>query len=158
MIRSLTLLGLFLFVGVCELNAQSDSVILIVLNSLTNKEVHISQPTDKHLQNYSWEALAYWDMQTPKDMGSLNEAVGDMYQFNQDNSFEIRLINPEDDHKVGLTIKGSYILSDGELTLISERGKEMNWKIHFLDTNYLILENDGLRIFYTKGKSYFSYD
>ena len=135
-----------------------DSVVQIVFNALTSDQPNVHKPIKPLLMNARWEALAYWDSNTPKELQYMSEAVGDLYEFREDGSFTIRLVDPDDPRSLGLEIKGTYRLEDLAVVLISENGKEMSWNIHYLDKNYLILNSDGLRIFYTKSKSYFTYD
>ena len=136
----------------------TDSIVLQVFDALTSDQPRVAKPVKQEWMLAQWEALAYWDSQTPKELAYMSEAVGDLYEFKKDKSFLIRLIDPEDPRSLGLVIKGTWRIEQLRLILTSHNGKEMSWNIHFLDENYLILDSDGLRIFYTKSKSYFTYD
>ncbi len=146
---------------VFSLSAQSqnkDSTIYVVLHALTADGISVSQPIKDLLINASWEALAYWETTDPKNLDYLHEAVGDIYTFGNDLSFILRMIDKNNQNQFGLEIKGTYQLNEYDLILKAENGKYITSKIRYLDKLYLILEFDGLRIFYTKSKSDFSYD
>ena len=44
------------------------------------------------------------------------------------------------------------------LIMTAKNGKTMKAEIRLLDNNYMVLQMDALRLFFTKSKSYFSYD
>lgn len=134
-----------------------DSVIKIVWNALSAEETYIEESEESLLVDCDWEALSYWDTKSPKNMSNMFEAVGDVYRFNKDGSFLLRLIDPSNPKTFGLEVKGSYVRKAEIISLTSEAGKLQHWQIVFLDQNYLILEIDGLRIFFTKSISYYTY-
>jgi len=129
-----------------------------VLNALTADEISVNEPTIDLLIDSDWEALAYWETKDPKELDYMHEAVGDIYSFKKDYTFEMRMIDQNDPQKFGLEITGNYTLEKNKIELIAKNGKSILCEIRYLDTLYLILEFDGLRIFYTKSQSYFSND
>ncbi len=132
---------------------QDSTVILQVFNALTGKAVNVPANTDKLLLGHEWEALAYWDTKTPAEPEYMQEAVGDIYQFIA-KSFTIKAVNPEDPASYLPAITGTFIRTGNALVLTSQSGKNLAIGIIFLDDNYLILEMDGLRIFFTKTRSF----
>ena len=151
------LIALFLG-GSLRAQEPQDSVVRIVFDALTAEKPNVTQPVKTELLYAQWEALAYWDSNTAKDLNNLSEAVGDLYTFKKDNTFQIRLIDPQDPRSLGIEINGVYRIEELKLVLTSEKNKEMTWNLFYLDKNYMILELDGLRIFFTRSKSYFTYD
>lgn len=151
----------FLFFGTSAL-AQSqmdpDSVMTVVLDALTT-EVHTANGNiDSLLSAGSWEALAYWDMTTPKTTESLQEAVGDRYSFGE-SQFQIDLIDPNNPRQVGISVKGQYQRNDYSLTLFTRaNGPKQYLDIWYIDEKYLVIELDKLRIFLTHEKSYYLLD
>ena len=91
-------------------------------------------------------------------VSALSEAVGDLYTFKDDFTFEMKLIDPNDPHKIGLHINGKYQIQKNVLVMTAKNGKTMKAEIRLLDNNYMVLQMDALRLFFTKSKSYFSYD
>jgi ribonucleoside-diphosphate reductase alpha chain len=81
------------------------------------------------------------------------EAVGDVYQF-QAKSFAIKLVDPNNPQTYLSTITGSYSRTNGKLSLVSQKGKVLNLTLIFIDENYLVLEIDALRMFFTKQRSF----
>ena len=77
------------------------------------------------------------------------EAVGDIYQF-QPSSFVIKLRNPENPREFLSAITGSYRLEKNKLILKAQSGNYMEMLIIYLDENYLVLELEGMRIFFTQ--------
>ncbi len=70
----------------------------------------------------------------------------------------MKLIDPDDPQKIGLHITGKYRIEKNKLVMTAKNGKTMKSEIHLLDHNYMVLQMDALRLFFTKSKSYFSYD
>ena len=130
----------------------------MVLNALIADEISVNEPIKNLLIDSDWEALAYWESTDPKELEYLHEAVGDIYSFDKDLNFKLRMIDQNDPKQFGVEIKGKYRIDKNNLELYAENGKSILCEIRYLDTLYLILEFDGLRIFYTKSQSYFSYD
>ena len=149
---------LTLFFSVSARCQTQDSTIYVVLNALTADEISVNEPTIDLLIDSDWEALAYWETKDPKELDYMHEAVGDIYSFKKDYTFEMRMIDQNDPQKFGLEITGNYTLEKNKIELIAKNGKSILCEIRYLDTLYLILEFDGLRIFYTKSQSYFSND
>lgn len=139
--------------------AQSqDSAVYQLLEALTTDELNVGTPTKNLLISAEWEALAYWELGARKEVEALSEAVGDLYTFNDDFTFEMKLIDPNDMRKIGLHITGKYQLEKNMLIMTAKNGKTMKAEIRMIDHNYMVLQMDALRLFFTKSKSYFSYD
>lgn len=132
---------------------EPNDVVKQVFNALTGEPTQLPPKTDALLIGPEWEALAYWDMSTPKQLESMQEAVGDVYQF-QPKSFAIKLIDPNNPRAYLSTISGSYSRTKEALSLVSQKGNVLNMSIIFIDENYLVLEIDGLRMFFTKQRSF----
>ena len=146
------------FFSVFAQGQPKDSAIYVVLNALTADEVSIAEPVNDLLINVEWEALAYWDTNDPKELDYLQEAVGDIYSFGKDATFKLRMIDQNNQDQFGLEINGKFTLEKYNLILKAENGKSITCSIRYLDKLYMILDFDGLRIFYTKSRSHFSYD
>ena len=102
-------LVIFLFLSVSLSYGQSqDSAVYQLLEALTTEEVSVGTPTKDLLIGAEWEALAYWELGARKEISALSEAVGDLYTFNDDMTFEMKLIDPKDPRKIGLHITGKY--------------------------------------------------
>ncbi|TNE26287.1 MAG: hypothetical protein EP346_14035 [Bacteroidetes bacterium] len=151
----------FLFLGttaMAQAQMDPDSVMTVVLNALTTEEHTAHGNIDSLLAAGSWEALAYWDMTTPKTVESLQEAVGDRYSFGE-SEFQIDLIDPNNPRQVGISVKGQYRRSDYTLSLFTEaNGPKQQLDIWYIDEKYLVIELDKLRIFLTHEKSYYLLD
>ncbi len=159
MIRTL-ILALFLFAGTLSFGQSHDpdSVFQVVLEALTLEEHKINGNIDSLLRNGSWEALAYWDMNSPANAESLQEAVGDRYTF-QNTNFIIQLVDPNNPRQFGATLEGYFIRSGFLIEMFkSETGPRSSFEIWYLDERYLVIELDGLRIFLTREKSYYIAD
>lgn len=126
-----------------------DSVINKVFHALTTDQINVSEDINKHLVGPEWEALAYWETNSEKKLENMFEAVGDIYQF-QPTSFVIKLRNPENPREFLSAITGSFRLEENNLILKSQSGNYMDMRITYLDKNYLVLELEGMRIFFTK--------
>ena len=135
-----------------------DSAVYQLLDALTTDELNVGKPTKNLLVSAEWEALAYWELGARKEIEALSEAVGDLYTFNDDFTFEMKLIDPNDMRKIGLHITGKYQLEKNMLIMTAKNGKTMKAEIRMIDHNYMVLQMDALRLFFTKSKSYFSYD
>ena len=151
-------LVIFVFSFSLTFGQSQDSAVYQLLDALTTEEINIGAHPKKLLVGAEWEALAYWELGARKQVAALSEAVGDLYTFNDDLTFEMKLIDPNDTHKIGLYIKGKYQLEKNKLTMTAKNGKTMKAEIRLLDHNYMVLQMDALRLFFTKSKSYFSYD
>lgn len=138
--------------------AQKDTVVAHVFKVLTTDNGDIKQPVLNHLSGIHWEALAYWDVNSPKELDQMFEAVGDIYYFEKDGTFLLQMIDPQKPTQFGLEISGTFTVEGNRMRLTSKAGKIQEWHIIWLDNNYLILEIDGLRIFYSKTRSYHTYD
>lgn len=157
--RSFLLLSIGIVLSSFQAQGQAqDSAIYQLLEALTRDELNVGTPTKDLLISAEWEALAYWELGAKKEVTELSEAVGDLYTFHDDYTFLMKLIDPKDMQKIGLKIEGKYTLEKNKIYMTATNGKSMRAEIRLLDHNYMVLQMDGLRIFYTKAKSYFSYD
>lgn len=125
-----------------------DSTLYIVFNALTATQTTIHGDVEKLLSKASWEALAYWETTSPKEVAYMQEAVADQYTFNAGN-FNITLRDPNNASQYLKPILGSYTLNNNLLQLQSDAGKTILMKLIYLDTNYLVLEIDDMRLFFT---------
>lgn len=136
-------------------NEEADSVIQQVFDILTLDEHQVSGNIDSALTAGTWEALAYWDKSTPKAIESMTEAVGDRYRFSN-GKFYIEFIDPSQPNQIGVTASGYYIRRRYTLELFKEaNGPKQTMEIWYADENYLVLESDGLRLFFTHETSYY---
>lgn len=147
------LISSFFIAEVGHAQNQDSAVVQQVFNALTGKALNVGADADKLLLGPEWEALAYWDTQSPAEPEYMQEAVGDIYQFIA-KSFTIKAVNPEDPANYLAAITGTFIRTGNTLLLTSQSGKKLEIAIFLLDENYLILEVDGLRIFFTKTRSF----
>ncbi len=130
-----------------------DSVINQVFKALTADEVYVDKDINKNLYNHDWEALAYWDTQEPKEVDYMQEAVGDIYKFTP-STFSIKAVDPKNPSGYLQPLTGNCTLANNTLTLTSKNGNILALNLILLDAHYLILEMDGLRIFFTKQRSF----
>lgn len=137
---------------------DADSVFTVVLNALTTDEHVFHGNPDSLLRKGSWEALAYWDTETPKEIESLQEAVGDRYSFGK-TEFRIDLIDPNNPRQIGLSVTGYFERKGNKLELYKEvNGPRRELEIWYLDENYIVIESEELRIFLTHEQSYYLLD
>jgi len=140
--------------GFSSANAQNqDSVVYLVFNALTADAAPLPKNTDKLLDGHEWEALAYWDSADEKVFENMHEAVGDIYQFIA-TQFSIKAVNPNNSKEYLTAITGSFTRKGNALTLKAQSGKELVVNLVFIDEHYLILEMEGLRIFFTQTRSF----
>jgi hypothetical protein len=148
------ILLLILFISAeVSFGQNQDSVIYLVFNALTADAGPLPKNTDKLLDGHEWEALAYWDSQEEKVFENMHEAVGDIYQFIS-TQFSIKAVNPNNSKEYLTAINGTFVRKGSVITLKSQSGKEMMLNLIFIDEHYLILEMDGLRIFFTQTRSF----
>ena len=155
-IKKIVAVLLFISLMATSAHAQAhnpDSVVQQVFKALTGDLQPLPNNVDTLLNGPEWEALAYWDITTEKQLESMHEAVGDIYQF-QGKSFVIKLVNPNDASTYLNAITGTFIRQGNVLTLLSQSGKKLALTLVFIDGNYLVTEMDGLRMFFTKTRSY----
>jgi hypothetical protein len=148
-------LAIFMLLGL-SIHAQQhnpDSVVFQVLDALTADPVPLPANIDDLLIGPEWEALAYWEIGQPKQLESLNEAVGDIYQF-QPTSFVIKLVDPGNPRSYLQAITGKFKRTERRIVLTSANGKELVLDVMFVDGNYLVVEMDGLRLFFTQSRSF----
>jgi hypothetical protein len=146
-------IGLLLSMSTLAQELNPDSVVFKVLDALTAEPLALPNNLDELLIGPEWEALAYWEIGQPKQLEYLNEAVGDIYQF-QPTSFVIKLIDPNNPRTYLQAITGQFARKERRIVLTSSSGKELNLDIIFIDKNYLVLEMDGLRLFFTQSRSF----
>jgi len=152
-LKKLILIALLLISAELSFGQNQDSVIFEVFNFLTGDAVTVTANADKFLEGPEWEALAYWDSHDPKELKYMQEAVGDIYQFIS-TSFTIKTVNPDNPADYLPAITGTFKLTGNTIILTSQSGKQLQLNIILLDQHYLILEMDGLRIFFTQTRSY----
>lgn len=155
---SVLLLLAFTSLNIQAQSARADSVMQVVLNALTLKEHKTNGNLDSILTSGTWEALAYWDMNTPATTESLQEAVGDRYQFS-DGRFNIDFIDPENPRQIGLSISGYFVRRGYIIEMFKQiNSRKETIEIWYADERYLVIESDRLRIFLTHESSYYLED
>lgn len=140
-----------------ENGQDQDSVVYQVFHALTLEDFAVSEAGKNAFTETEWEALAYWDTESPKKITEMMEAVGDVYRFYGNNRFEIQLRDPEDGRKFGAIVKGTYRWNGNyALELIPEGNQQtkITWNVVYLTEHYLVLDIEGLRVFFTKEKSW----
>jgi len=97
-----------------------------------------------------WEALAYWSQEAAAGDTGLQEAVPDWYTFLTDDTFEIMLVDARNAGQVRQVISGHWWLAQGLVRVVPLGAKEVkgSWQIWYLDEHYLVLEMEGLRVFF----------
>lgn len=149
-LKTLIIAGFLSMAAFTSANAQNqDSVVYLVFNALTADAAPLPKNTDLLLDGHEWEALAYWDSEEEKVFENMHEAVGDIYQFVA-SQFVIKAVNPNNAKEYLSTITGTFSRKGSALHLRAQSGKELGLTIVFIDEHYLILEMDGLRIFFTQ--------
>jgi len=128
-------------------------VVYQVFDALTAEPAPLPTNIDDLLIGPEWEALAYWEMGQPKQLEYLNEAVGDVYQF-QPTSFVIKLVDPNNPRTYLKAVTGSLSRKERNLTLLASNGNQLAITIIFIDSNYMVLELDGLRLFFSQARSF----
>ncbi|MDX5325952.1 MAG: hypothetical protein LPK80_06795 [Bacteroidota bacterium] len=133
-----------------------DSVYMKVFRTLTLKEPVIEEEGWSNFSNHDWEALAYWEVQKDPRPDQMQEAVGDLYLFQSDSTFIIRLRDPQNPQQIGNSITGRYRLPGRKVIALRPTNgrEEIIWPIIHLSKDYMVLEVDGLRIFFTQFLSY----
>lgn len=121
-----------------------------VLNLLKSNLHKVSKNMEDELTAGRWEALAYWDQDTVANPGGLQEAVPDWYQFHEDNTFDLLLVDPSNAGRARQVVSGRYLVNKYDLKIIPPNKSEVvdQWTIYYLDSNYLVLEIDGLRVLF----------
>lgn len=153
--KTISALIIFLFISLNS-SAQAlnpDSVVYQVFDALTAEPAPLPTNIDDLLIGPEWEALAYWEMGQPKQLEYLNEAVGDVYQF-QPTSFVIKLVDPNNPRTYLKAVTGSLSRNERNLTLLASNGNQLAITIIFIDSNYMVLELDGLRLFFSQARSF----
>lgn len=157
-VKKIVLIAFSVFLLSGHLHAQADashpdSVVNQVFRALTSDKISLPKDVEKNLIGPEWEALAYWDTAMPKLKDYMQEAVGDIYKFNE-STFTIRIVDPNNTKEYLSAITGTFVREDNILHLTAKSGKKLGLIIILLDEHYLILELDGLRIFFTKTRSF----
>jgi hypothetical protein len=130
---------------------QQDSVRNMVFEALVRNKPLITGTLTSQIKNTSWEALAYWDNQTPRKIEHMMEAVGDIYQFKV-NEFVLELRNPDEAGGYLKPITGGYVVEGNKIKMSNATGASLVAVVYYLDANYLVFDLDGLRIFLVKIK------
>jgi len=152
--KSLIIAALLSVFGQLSANAQNqDSVVYQVFDALTADAAPLPKNAEKLLEGHEWEALAYWDSQDEKVFENMHEAVGDIYQFIAP-GFSIKPVNPQNSNEYLSAITGSFTRNNRTLILKAQSGNELALDITFIDEHYLILEIEGLRVFFTQVRSF----
>jgi hypothetical protein len=140
------------------LNAQSEEglrrtdALKLVFNTLMLESPQINGSTDSLLQLGAWEALSYLENKDNATMDDLQEAVPDYYHFFE-STVLIKLINPQNSNEYSMEVQVNYksTSSTHQINLYKSGSDtpSRTWQIIYLDTNYMALEMDGLRVFFT---------
>lgn len=134
-------------------HAQSDTAVINQLvRALTSD---IPQIVSKDLiTTAEWEALSYWDVNDPPVFDYLYEAVPDVYAF-EGKVFKIKLVDPNNYRRFGTTIEGQWEWGNNALIIKPANGRPaQTWKVIYLSKEYLVLEIENLRIFFTHERSF----
>ena len=154
-IKSITLLFLF----TCSLLAgqstsvDSEKAIQKVFEVLSTKEKgDCGINCDSLLNVGAWESLAYVDLNASFNLSieDLMEAVPDYYQF-KDGQLYFKLINPENSNDYVYEGQLNYKWEAQSIKLIDPKTSSIKdkWEVLYLDSNYLALQMDNLRVFLT---------
>lgn len=107
----------------------------------------------KFLKRGAWEALAYLatDSVAQADEGDLAQAVPDYYRFREEQVL-LKLIDQENSNRYGLELNLPYQVEVDQIIVYDDQGKKekARWQILYLDDNYLALNMDGLRLFFSR--------
>ncbi len=128
-----------------------DKVIREVYEVLAGIRTYDKTQLKANLTKGAWEALSYVEETDSIVMEDLSEAVPDYYRFKENDAI-VKLINPSDYNVYGMEATIPYrVTSDGEIQLINTKNGTVrnNWKIIYLDANYLALDMGELRVFFT---------
>jgi hypothetical protein len=107
---------------------------------------------DLLLNNGAWESLAYIDMNISFNLTleDVKEAVPDYYQFKKGKLY-FKLINPTNHNEYGYSGSVQY-KQDGSAVRLFDPKSELQmdkWEIRYVDENYLALDMDNLRVFFS---------
>lgn len=147
----------FLLVAHQNANAQKNDsapdpgeVIREVYEVLAGKRPAPTENLEANLKKGAWEALSYLEEQSKMEIEDLREAVPDYYRFFE-NEVLLKLINPENYNEYGTQVRVTYRVSaKNQILLLDKEGKvKEEWKVIYLDKNYLALDMGGLRVFFT---------
>lgn len=123
-----------------------------VLAILSGEESRVPQEAAALLSQTGWEALAYLEMPVPQGQDTaLQQAVGDRYYFGED-SLQVSLKQRQGAKAESFAVP--YRVSNARVVVAEESGGQESslWKILYLDSHYLALDMDGLRVFFTQVK------
>jgi hypothetical protein len=153
--KPLTLLLLFTssFLNGQSSAVDSEKAIQKVFEVLSAKEKgSCGLNCDSLLNIGAWESLAYVDLNASFNLSieDLKEAVPDYYQF-KDGQLYFKLINPENHNDYGYMGQLNYTWEAQSIKLIDPKSKSIKdkWEVLYLDSNYLALQMDDLRVFLT---------
>lgn len=130
---------------------QPEEVFEQVLKILTDDEASLPQNQSDLIQKSAWEALTYIEEgKESYNREDLLEAVPDYYNF-KSSTVIIKLIDPNDYNVYGIEVEVNYSILNGKVLLKDDKGTEKdNWKILYLDENYMAMDMGELRVFFTK--------
>lgn len=150
------MLILFFLVSSAALCAQKaptgEEAIAKVLAVLKGEEQSaVIEP--KYLRRGAWEALAYLATDSIKQAKAedLAQAVPDYYRFRDDRVL-LKLIDQENSNRYGLEMDLPYRIEQDAIIVMDKKGQaeKARWQILYLDDNYLALNMDGLRLFFSR--------
>ncbi len=145
---------LIAFFPVCSFGQEAtdpDKVIREVYEVLAGMRSFDTEDINKKLKKGAWEALSYVETSDSIVMEDLSEAVPDYYRFKEKEAI-VKLINPSNYNEYGLEAVIPYkVNAGGEIQLLDSKTGvvKKNWKIIYLDSNYLALDMGELRVFFT---------
>jgi hypothetical protein len=133
--------------------ADSEKALQKVFEVLSGKEKsNCSSYCDSLINIGAWESLAYVDLNAAFNLSleDIDEAVPDYYQFKEGQLF-FKLINPENHNEYGYVGKLQYTWQAQSIKVIDPKSQEVKdkWEVLYLDSNYLALQMDDLRVFLT---------
>lgn len=102
------------------------------------------------LEADAWEALSYLREKDNLSPENLEEAVPDYYRFHK-GMVELRLVDPKRSGEYQREIILQYELNnEGKITLRDTKTGRIidNWRVLYLDDNYLALDMGDLRVFF----------
>lgn len=143
-LRTLLFAALVFFAPVAE--AQNEISREQVLRALRLTRPSLPEQPEEALTAGGWEALAYLNQEVMNTSDGLEEAVPDVYRF-EEGHFTVQLAATSGE---GQELSGDYQLDEkGFIKLSKTGGKEVisTWRIWYLDSRYLVLEVEGLRLF-----------
>lgn len=132
--------------SVYSFGQPSNDPIGVVLEALSDPCGRFTEESIVYLEANSWETLAYWIPNEKPDRSQVQEAVADVYRWNN-GVFEGFVYNQNIGERQ--KIKGRYKVVDSRIKLFMNASlKEFDsWTICYLDANYLVLDMGDLKVF-----------